>query len=695
MANIGKWVSEQTNTVGTGDLIVTGAQQGSAPISSEFINESAYYSILNGSNRELGIGVFDGVSRLTRSTVTATYFNGVYNDKNPTPIPLVGTSIVSCTHEAGAFIVQVGMVSGYSPTDALGNIKRVDGAGSGLDADLVKGEDVVSTKVDRLTGTLNLISKLITATTIGSTSYNNRIYILEATTISIYDATNANLPLIKTITGITAASSILAISGMLYVTSTAAGLYAYNITDNYSVVSMPAIVSLVANKIVGAVLPTAPIDSTTGLPIPIVYVATDSGVSRIAEDGSVSNWTDLGGNVNVVKSVAISDGYVYWSTFSNADDVFILAQAINTTLVDTTYTVKVFSALSADMWGTTTSPISYNGMNSLINRAAVDAIYNNRSLTIIKPNPSLWGNGLHATITSSFNSGYQFGDIRGCWLADTVAGNLVGNGTLEVADRSYNNGGLLVNGTITRTPVATGSELMGFGNFSNLNFLSRAHDPRFDIGTGDFHLKIWFSNKDSTVNDRRMINYWQSDLGNVTNKIDVFKIGASSSIAVTVGGIQLLVPISLTDTSFRRLDVRRVSGVLYAYLDGVLQGSIACTVSVGNALFSLYVGQLASLSQPWRGWLALFNFEADAITEEQIKESTNEEKKLFQPNTACTLLGTSSDVKSVDYDASTGLRHTATTTDYSVFNGLVRVGGEAGKVYTSLSANDGLVIKGN
>jgi len=42
---------------------------------------------------------------------------------------------------------------------------------------------------------------------------------------------------------------------------------------------------------------------------------------------------------------------------------------------------------------------------------------------------------------------------------------------LADADRSVNNNGLIVNGTVTRTPVATGADLVAYSGFSSSNYL--------------------------------------------------------------------------------------------------------------------------------------------------------------------------------------------------------------------------------
>ena len=43
------------------------------------------------------------------------------------------------------------------------------------------------------------------------------------------------------------------------------------------------------------VLPNAPIDDTTGLPVPTIAVATNGGLSVIKDDGTVVDWIETSG----------------------------------------------------------------------------------------------------------------------------------------------------------------------------------------------------------------------------------------------------------------------------------------------------------------------------------------------------------------------------------------------------------------
>lgn len=106
MANVGNWVSESCSTVGTGPLVLTGGYQGQVTFAKAFTAEPVHYSIIDGANRECGTGDFDGTTGIARTSITATYYNGVYDDTAPTPIPLSGASIVSCTYNASTFDAQ-------------------------------------------------------------------------------------------------------------------------------------------------------------------------------------------------------------------------------------------------------------------------------------------------------------------------------------------------------------------------------------------------------------------------------------------------------------------------------------------------------------------------------------------------------------------------------------------------------------
>jgi hypothetical protein len=64
---------------------------------------------------------------------------------------------------------------------------------------------------------------------------------------------------------------------------------------------------------------------------------------------------------------------------------------------------------------------------------------------------------------------------------------------LSAHDRSYENNHLIMHGTITKTAVATGDELMAYSGFSASNYLTRPHNSDFEFGTGNWSMTGWIS----------------------------------------------------------------------------------------------------------------------------------------------------------------------------------------------------------
>ena len=100
---VGNWVAENCSTSGTGDLIVTGAYNGLATFAGAVPAGAVWYSIEDGNNREAGLGTFDGVATIVRTTVHATFVSGVYNSSSPSAITLTGNAIVSCTFNSATY----------------------------------------------------------------------------------------------------------------------------------------------------------------------------------------------------------------------------------------------------------------------------------------------------------------------------------------------------------------------------------------------------------------------------------------------------------------------------------------------------------------------------------------------------------------------------------------------------------------
>ena len=100
-AGIYEFVKETSNTEGTVATITLTSIAGYARFSDVAVAGSAvYYTILNGLNREVGLGVVQANNTLDRDTPLTTLEAGVYTDEAVSRISLIGESQVAITPSA-------------------------------------------------------------------------------------------------------------------------------------------------------------------------------------------------------------------------------------------------------------------------------------------------------------------------------------------------------------------------------------------------------------------------------------------------------------------------------------------------------------------------------------------------------------------------------------------------------------------
>lgn len=102
---VGDWIYENCNTVGQGDLVLTGALVTFTTFQSQILaGQEVWYSVEDNGNREVGLGTFNGIDTIQRTTVHATMIGNVVDATLPVaPIYLTGQSLVSCTFNALAY----------------------------------------------------------------------------------------------------------------------------------------------------------------------------------------------------------------------------------------------------------------------------------------------------------------------------------------------------------------------------------------------------------------------------------------------------------------------------------------------------------------------------------------------------------------------------------------------------------------
>jgi trimeric autotransporter adhesin len=182
-----------------------------------------------------------------------------------------------------------------------------------------------------------------------------------------------------------------------------------------------SLVNLTANDVAITVLDTAPIDPATGLPVPTIAVATNGGVSVIKDDGTVvnSSATTAVYRVGITKSNRLAYFYIAGIGFGGR---VIQLLGLSAGFSGTDYLANSTPSPRVMSYGVTVG-------NDL-------AFFDNaEGYSLLKENPAAPTKGMVAYVARTWTSGWLPGDIRGSYLADTVAetitasGELVTNGT--------------------------------------------------------------------------------------------------------------------------------------------------------------------------------------------------------------------------------------------------------------------------
>jgi hypothetical protein len=573
-----------------------------------------------------------------------------------------------------------------------------------------------------------------------------------------------------------------------------------------------SIVNNVVNSITATILPTAPIDPATGLPVPTIAVGTAGGVSVIKDDGTVVNGIETAGAPYLVSFTPA--GNLVYGIYNNV---------IRKTPVVTSALTSGFGYIDT-AGGQVTSPngvlkpvASKNGTDYNASWGICRRVMNSNAAYLTE---------IYANITNTYNTGWMNGDIRLAALADsdrmaggvetvsgaelmpngnfnadattsgwtvdgtgtfsTVAGVLVIDATingyqgaswrsatpivsngqsytvtfdmkgsaasvgavvliadgyvnicskaysnttasmttysisgvvndsrltaglltilrlqvyganpgtvyidnisikLSAADRSVKANPLTVVGTLTKSPVNTGSQLVAYSGYATGSYLMQPYSTNLDFGTGDFSYNLWAKSAVTSVGPNSPLFTRGTD---VTSSLEVVQMSTGISVRRNVAGTPYVTTLaySWTDSNFHKVDLVRRSGVLYLYLDGVQQSSAAFTADMNwctSPLLMVGMSYTWGASTPLLG-AALFRISATAPSADQIQYMYETERKLFEPGAQCTIQGTSTYVTAMDYSDQNDLLHVGTSWGITEFQGL--------KVNTSYATSMGAV----
>jgi len=300
--------------------------------------------------------------------------------------------------------------------------------------------------------------------------------------------------------------------------------------------------------------------------------------------------------------------------------------------------------------------------------------------------------GTSMTATGTY---YHIGEVTGNQIVYLRSNSFIGKVDnvkmyIAEADRSINNNGLAVVGTITKTAVATGTELVSYSGFSASNYLTY-NAGSMNFGTGDFSVSVWAIPSTDTTNefileldDASSGRFYLIVTNTTTKKIYV-------PWDTDVAGSELIAGV------WNHIVVGRRSGVGYVYVNGksISDGTDAWTTNLtGNGKGA--IGNYSASPQEqyaWSGSLALLRISGSMPTTEQVEKMYNDEKELFATNAKCTISGATSAVKALGFDDTTNILHVGTASARSDFRGLNRINNTTTAVTTAISASNGVVAE--
>ena len=263
--------------------------------------------------------------------------------------------------------------------------------------------------------------------------------------------------------------------------------------------------------------------------------------------------------------------------------------------------------------------------------------------------------------------------------------------------------GLQIAGTVTKTPVAPGAELMGYSDFTASDGLVQLYTSDLEPSTGDYSVALWFKTS-ATNNEQTLLRRFGNPT--VTGGFLLRMVSSSSGIqwytrdtSSNVG--QITTTNALDDNVWHQIVGTRKGATMSLYIDGELYDTEATSADSHDAgtTAKLHVGventaNIGVFANPASvSTLALARYSLTAPTPQQIKKMYDDEKMLFRENAKASLHGTSNSVTALSYDASTELLHVGTSAGRSEFQGVNRIDNTINAITSAISASNGLVAE--
>ena len=259
-------------------------------------------------------------------------------------------------------------------------------------------------------------------------------------------------------------------------------------------------------------------------------------------------------------------------------------------------------------------------------------------------------------------------------------------------------------GTITKTKVAPGADLVGYSGWSDSNYLFQPYNGGMAL-TASYTIMFWAKDVSSSG-----WGYVCSRGTSDTN--ETFRICMDQDLGIYFdygNGSQYCQSNRHLPTDWAHY-VCTVSagGNGRIYVNGKEQTYSANATAPSPLLngndWEMAIGrQVHATGSAFTGSLALFRISGLQPSDEQIMKIYQDEAPLFTPGAKCTLTGTQTwgasgayenhVIRAIGYDKGTDILHVGTTGGRSDFDGLVRINSTSTPVTTAIAASNGLIVE--
>ena len=266
-------------------------------------------------------------------------------------------------------------------------------------------------------------------------------------------------------------------------------------------------------------------------------------------------------------------------------------------------------------------------------------------------------------------------------------------------DRTYKRQSFLTFGTINRTPVNPGCELMYYQPADSNSYLEAPMSTTslgLDMNFGSaFYMTYW-------ANEGGKLQIEDYNTGGYNNTVLLMTSDASGLYLRSKAGGIGYANITTTNAGWNMFTAVSTGSEVKAYKNGHLLQTYNASISNQDARVILFANSYnnngggkvtRSYSVSTGAKMALARVGQTELTAEQILEIYHDEKLLFTPNAKCTLHGSSSAVTAVAYDHENNHLHVGTSSGRSEFVGLKRINNTTTAVATAISVSDGLVAE--